>query len=324
MTKNVDNEEQLIWHYTSADVFMEFMKDNSCLYATHHNFLNDAEEINYGCKLCMQILRQDANLSRYSDDVEKEIWASDVFLCCFSKQPDSLYQWRSYTPLGGFSIGFSMHEFEEILKTAWYNEYAQHWQIQGRYIDGEENAVNITLSESEQKFIVEKFDDDRIFKNFFTSGIAICEYNRENQQQDFNEFLKREYNRESTDLWIYSDEPVCPKHNPGESKKDYHHKQIIADVIKTNSVKFKNPSFSFEEEVRIVYQNNGFLNKRLVYIGGKPRIPTHIRNLRNLIKEVYISPHGDRMKNRKLAELFRDKYDLTFEIQDSCSSFIGD
>ena len=83
MTKNIDNEEQLIWHYTSADVFMEFMKDNSCLYATHHNFLNDAEEINYGCKLCMQILRQDANLSRYSDDVEKEIWASDVFCVVF-------------------------------------------------------------------------------------------------------------------------------------------------------------------------------------------------------------------------------------------------
>ena len=69
-----------------------------------------------------------------------------------------------------------MHEFEEILETAWYNEYAQHWQIQGRYIDGEENAVNITLSESEQKFIVEKFDDDRIFKNFFTSFVTFLRF----------------------------------------------------------------------------------------------------------------------------------------------------
>ena len=64
-----------------------------------------------------------------------------------------------------------MHEFEEILKTAWYNEYAQHWQIQGRYIDGEENAVNITLSESEQKFIVEKFEN--IEKRFSEFEIAM-------------------------------------------------------------------------------------------------------------------------------------------------------
>ena len=94
---------------------MEFMKDDSCLYATHHNFLNDAEEINYGYKLCMQILRQDSNLSYYSDAVEKELGNSDVFLCCFSKQPDSLYQWRSYTPTGGFSIGFSQQEPDKIL-----------------------------------------------------------------------------------------------------------------------------------------------------------------------------------------------------------------
>lgn len=317
-------EDNMIWHYTSADVFVEFMKDDSCLYATHHQFLNDADEVNYGFQLCMKILRQDQHLHCYSDDVEKELGTSDVFLCCFSKQADSLYQWRSYTPAGGFSIGFSKKEFEKVLKDSWLNEYSQQWQVFGFYPDGKENAVAITLTEAEQKFIKSNFDDDRIFNNFYTSGLTICEYEFAKQKQEFEEFLRREYERESQSAGIYNDVPVCSVHNPGESKKDYHHKHMIVNSIKDNSIKFKNPSFAFEEEVRIVYQSDGFLNKRLVYIGGKPRIPTHIRDVRNLIRGVYVSPHGNRARNRKLAEMFRDKYDLNFEIKESNSSFIGD
>ena len=102
----------LLWHYTSADAFWKMLGGD--FYATHHRFLNDSTEITYGFQEIKRFLQDDncfSKLHLITDDLNR----NDFFLLCFSKDPDNLYQWRSYTPQGGFSIGFSYNKLVELL-----------------------------------------------------------------------------------------------------------------------------------------------------------------------------------------------------------------
>lgn len=46
--KNNSNDQDLIWHYTTLDVFKKMIFAETGLYATHVRFLNDSSEFRYG------------------------------------------------------------------------------------------------------------------------------------------------------------------------------------------------------------------------------------------------------------------------------------
>ena len=83
----------------------------------------------------------------------------------------------------------------------------------------------------------------------------------------------------------------------------------------------KNPSFSFEEEERLLLQ--GDLRSQIEFIAGKPRIVLRNPDIAKAIKAVRLSPHGDVKRNRLMVEMMRDKYGLNFEIDQSKSSYNG-
>lgn len=87
----------------------------------------------------------------------------------------------------------------------------------------------------------------------------------------------------------------------------------------------KHESFASEKEERIVYSGNSCFDK-IEMIGDKPRIPilgASKDEIRQLIKGVVISPHGDKEHNLYLAHLLAHKYKLTWEPVLSSSPYIG-
>ena len=63
---------ETLWHYTSVEVFAEFVKSEGKFWGTHHGFLNDREEVEYGRKIFDQWI-QDKRSEDYSVYLENEI-----------------------------------------------------------------------------------------------------------------------------------------------------------------------------------------------------------------------------------------------------------
>ena len=112
----------LIYHYTSPQALLGIL-DSESIWATHYAFLNDRKEMLEGCEYFMLQWRTAkeansgadfallANLDSRINELIADIkeFKRNIFIACFSKNPDSLYQWRSYCPpTGGFAIGINV------------------------------------------------------------------------------------------------------------------------------------------------------------------------------------------------------------------------
>lgn len=95
----------------------------------------------------------------------------------------------------------------------------------------------------------------------------------------------------------------------------------LASSISLQAICYKNPSFKFEKEVRVIYHK--VPREEIHYVGGKPRVPLPYINPQRHMQEVMISPHGDMKRNHLLVELLRDSQTLKFLITNSKSSFNG-
>jgi hypothetical protein len=113
----------LIWHYTSVDVLVELLKENSSLLATHISFLNDSKEGRFSSEHLIEYLYQQiawdtgidkTRISQLDKNVRNGLYRPR-FVVCFSKLSDDLSQWRAYAPTGGVAIGFDIDEIKENL-----------------------------------------------------------------------------------------------------------------------------------------------------------------------------------------------------------------
>jgi hypothetical protein len=103
------NDENILWHYTTADAFLKLI-NSGALYATQVSCLNDSSEIQYG----MNLLR-DAFIDIQTDTKDEKDFLSRIikaivegpaasanlvnccFVICFSGKRDDLSQWRAYS-----------------------------------------------------------------------------------------------------------------------------------------------------------------------------------------------------------------------------------
>ena len=83
----------------------------------------------------------------------------------------------------------------------------------------------------------------------------------------------------------------------------------------------KNPSFLEEHEERFLIV--GKLRKQFQVIKGKPCIIVGNSEIGRAITCVRLSPHGDCKRNKLLVEMLKEKYDLTFDVVESASSYNG-
>lgn len=123
---------ELLYHYTSTEGLLGIVS-SGCFWATDAEFLNDAQELQYGrAEPCAALMRQAQQLSpleRTHDESENGSRAAvlrscvdflrmgpsnanadhlvpQVFVACFCEEADLLSQWRSYGANGGYAIGF--------------------------------------------------------------------------------------------------------------------------------------------------------------------------------------------------------------------------
>jgi len=94
-------ENNLIYHYTTVNVLNEIIKPDGGLYATHGSFLNDLKEFQAIVDMVRRVLPEESPINPK---------LHNFFVFSFSMSGDDLSQWRSYTPDGGVSIGFSIRD----------------------------------------------------------------------------------------------------------------------------------------------------------------------------------------------------------------------
>ena len=127
------NAPEILYHYTTAVGLVGIIQSQT-LWATNAEFLNDAQELNFGRAGLRDALLQRANaLNPEGDRVVDANYsratvmrnAADhlapgglfaakqyhfVYVACFCEVDDLLSQWRSYGAEGGYAVGFRMDQ----------------------------------------------------------------------------------------------------------------------------------------------------------------------------------------------------------------------
>jgi DUF2971 family protein len=119
-----------LYHYTTQKGLLGIIKDRQ-IWATHTQYLNDRREFLHAVDLVREEIkrlldeapesnpnrphhsREDA-LERMQEAVSRSPQNTNVCVCSFSEEKDSLSQWRAYGGRSGFAVGFS----SEVLRTA--------------------------------------------------------------------------------------------------------------------------------------------------------------------------------------------------------------
>jgi len=113
----------LLFHYTTADGLKGIL-ENDELWATSAYYLNDANEIYYGCGLFKAALdewikKNTCSEKSFSLLMARKLreWFGErllpkrvilpIYVACFCEEDNLLSQWRAYGQSGGYSLGFS-------------------------------------------------------------------------------------------------------------------------------------------------------------------------------------------------------------------------
>lgn len=305
--------KDLIWHYTSIDVGSKILDRETGLYATDFHFLNDSEEVFYGIRKVkdfIEEIKKQPDTFLKSIDYPDSSFSSLPFLSneilgycqescntlkyvhpyfvCFSHNPDSLYQWRSYTPNGGLCFGISSSEFRN------------HFPQTTDSFDG----IFITYI----PFNIRYGEKDCTFPECLIMGK--CLYDEIAQKQLLIKAIKNQYEKSQNQFAQFEE----------KNKTGGYLIPILACILL-----FKHPSFAEEEEERICLWGPATF-KRVKIVGGKPRIPIHCYTetyLCDAITGIFISPHGNKYHNRLLIQTLLDKNENECPVIDSSSSFVG-
>ena len=290
----------MLWHYTSSEVLWKMLEGH--FYASHYRFMNDSAEFLYGIKKFNPYFIEFGKIVPYFATEYSSLLNSDFFLFCFSALPDSLYQWRSYTPQGGYSIGFSRTMLKQKI-----NDYM------GK--DASDRKINIKLLKCRYS--------NEIFVRYFR---MLTHY-----------FSKLDWEHLGKSVSNIKNSVIPLTNNQSVSRTTVNPWELVINSPETLMASWftllpmtlmercyciKNPTFSLEQEFRLILTGHD-LRKDVDLIGLKPRVKIPLPELNKCIKKIYVSPHGDVEQNILLAKIARDKFGLNFEIHQSESSFNG-
>jgi hypothetical protein len=114
----------LIYHYTDVAGLQGILESNS-LWASAAYFLNDFSEIEYDCKIVLEVFAEWQELNKGIQSFEttalrglEGVFAHPssrisrsltTFVACFCQKGNLLSQWRAYGQAGGYSLGFEIN-----------------------------------------------------------------------------------------------------------------------------------------------------------------------------------------------------------------------
>jgi len=164
----------LVFHYTNLSGLIGII-ETQCLWATNLYFLNDRNEYKHGMNIIREVMeliktKENESILHAVSVVLNEISEVDRYVTCFSKEGDSLSQWRAYANNGnGISIGFNRKKLEFSLlgnnsyKSVIYNKEKQ------------KSSVKLVVDEATKFFLPKKKElnwSDYLYHSFVGYSIS--------------------------------------------------------------------------------------------------------------------------------------------------------
>lgn len=304
-------QNDILYHYTSLDTFCTMLADDADFYCTHFNALNDAAEVLMGELVIEKFLKRNFGWTEdkcmwfrvnYRNMIKNEECVVP-WIMSFSRARDCNNQWIAYTDKlrGGVSIGFDR---VRILGEIDRKPGCYHGCVSG---ECKEKSAEPSFCLRLVPCLYEGTDDqavDKMLNDVFNPFKELFErigFARSDQEIDRKDF-------------------VC-----------------AVNVILELSTVIKHRAFEYEQEERLVLLPMTRSCEDCVMIGGKPRWKTHIaettheglgssklRGIRGMMKEVLISPHGDRELAMTSVKVLLNKYNMDFcNVHESRSPYNG-
>lgn len=286
----------VLYHYTAFRTFPVFFGSGADLYCTHFAALNDGAEVGQGWEMAIKYLNKykgwaDEKCDLLRDYYKKDLLANKVvspWIMSFSLAKDSLAQWVAYTDKkeGGYAIGFDREKLEQMVIRVACNIKKKRDENDKKVVPFRMHVLPCLYSNTDKDVI------EGLFECYFDKEVEVL------------------------DRVKYADRP---------DSKDMA--KIVEKLLLVSSI-IKHESFKYEEEVRLIIQPSIPTYDACEFMGGKPRWKTNISTYINaplcsLIKEIWVSPHGDRQVLLASAQIMKAKYGLSCEIRESTSPYNG-
>ncbi len=143
MSQLVCNDNDTIFHYCSADAFLNIFRTGK-IWLSRCDFMNDSLE----CKMLDSALKKFLEQRALQEENEEFVGYSKAwlggtlvleehakpFIACFSRCHDTLSQWRGYGAGGyGFAVGYSISEIKRKIEEI-NNEYDEKNKNSARFL----------------------------------------------------------------------------------------------------------------------------------------------------------------------------------------------
>jgi Protein of unknown function (DUF2971) len=294
---------KLLYHYASIDAFKGIV-DNQYLRMTKYDQLNDTSEVTLARKLLISTIQEydcDPEFSAFKEfllEALEHFKDLNVYITSYSEKGNDLGQWRAYTPRGGVALGFDSNELSR------------------GFID--------------EHFPSECYEKDRGLVTTASGGfIGVRQPARFHKCIYVSDEAKGQVER-SVASW-FEPNTYAGMHKESRRLDDDSASNLLAYLCQATLSKtiynlictIKHEAFKSESEWRWVNINpkpESFTkrldekNREYVTGGIHPE---------DCIKEVWISPHGDKETIRRVLNFYKERDGLAFDIKESDIPYRG-
>ncbi|WPP49398.1 DUF2971 domain-containing protein [Catalinimonas niigatensis] len=184
--------DEYLYHYTDANGLVGILTEGK-LRASHFGYMNDGQELiyyilNFLNPATTTFINEKALSEKLFEKFKEHYrinnpffqpFSANLFITSFSEEGNDLSMWRSYTPQGGFSIGFAKEGIKSLVSKN--EEFSQC-----KYIDRNSEKLSAT------EYVREVFQRPYVLK----------ELSKENSNgfQNVMNYLKREYSFQAVNV----------------------------------------------------------------------------------------------------------------------------
>lgn len=271
-------ESEFLYHYTSFDTLKKFVADGGDFYCTNYRELNDCSEMVIGVDFACKFFRRHLHWDDQKLDSFRTIYLQSIarenvvvpWIMSFSRAQDNLNQWRAYTnqQQGGVAVGIRRAELWNAID-----------RFPGRYSRSVELNANTHVARMgfELRLLPCLYAqrDEKLIEDLVSE--MLLPHLQAFRRMGANDIMSR-----PLDLIL-----------------------AVNAVLELSSI-IKHDSFHDEEEERLILLPMTRSSADCSSVGGKLRWRTYIsevqkegimsekfRGLRGMIREIWISPHGE-------------------------------
>lgn len=280
----------ILYHYTSTESFKKIIESRR-IRATRYDQMNDVSEIEIGLNLLLNTVKKypvDSSLHKYKDFLISGIESYkedtlEVYVLSLSAAVDSLNQWRAYAPRGGVAIGF---DYEKVRKGFLLDITRK---VGGRQV---KNRIRPTP----------------------VNWLMKCLYTDKNGRLDLPSIVAERFFKPSSYGSLFKrQEPIA---------RSIFCASLSVAIYQT-ICSIKHGAYAPEREWRCInYRPDS--NDYPVKLSETNRFYIEMEfDPKEFIKEVWISPHGDKKSCDRTIAYFKQRDDLRVAIENSKIPFRG-